>query len=152
MSENLEDKVETENESGGETAVAEEQPPTEQVVEKAETAQPPAKKAAKAKKATAIDEILASIKNMTVLELAELVKTLEAEFGVTAVAPMVATAAAAPVAAAAPDEEKTEFDVILKEIGANKINVIRAVRELTSLGLKESKDGGGCPQASEGRG
>lgn len=147
MSENLEDKVETENESGGETAVAEEQPPAEQVVEEAETAsaaasqpQPPANKANKAKKAKTIDEIMASIKNMTVLELAELVKTLEAEFGVTAAAPMVAAAAAAPVAAAAPDEEKTEFDVILKEIGANKINVIRAVRELTSLGLKESKD------------
>ncbi|MBI2328385.1 MAG: 50S ribosomal protein L7/L12 [Chloroflexi bacterium] len=84
---------------------------------------------------------MTTIKNMTVLELAELVKTLEAEFGVTAAAPMVATAAAAaPVAAAAPAEEKTEFDVILKEIGANKISVIRAVRELTSLGLKESKD------------
>jgi len=127
--------------------VAEEQPPAEQVVEEAETAsaaasqpQPPANKANKAKKAKTIDEIMASIKNMTVLELAELVKTLEAEFGVTAAAPMVAAAAAAPVAAAAPDEEKTEFDVILKEIGANKINVIRAVRELTSLGLKESKD------------
>ncbi len=76
---------------------------------------------------------------MTVLDLAELVKTLETEFGVTAAAPVLA-AAAAPVAAAAPAEEKTEFDVILKEIGANKISVIRAVRELTSLGLKESKD------------
>jgi len=70
------------------------------------------------------------------------VKTLEAEFGVTAAAPVVAaTAAAGPsVEAAAPDEEKTEFDVILKDIGANKISVIRAVRELTTLGLKESKD------------
>ncbi|MFC1977001.1 50S ribosomal protein L7/L12 [Chloroflexota bacterium] len=87
-----------------------------------------------------MDEIMTAIKNMTVLELAELVKTLEGEFGVTAAAPMVATAAAAPVDAAAPAEEKTEFDVILKEIGANKISVIRAVRELTSLGLKESKD------------
>ncbi|MCJ7763594.1 MAG: 50S ribosomal protein L7/L12 [Dehalococcoidales bacterium] len=76
---------------------------------------------------------------MNVLELSDLVKTLEEEFGVTAAAPMMA---AAPAQAAAPaaEEEKTEFDVILKEIGANKINVIRAVRELTVLGLKESKD------------
>jgi large subunit ribosomal protein L7/L12 len=146
MSENLENKVENEPESGGETTVAEEQPPTAQVVEKAEKAdaaasQPPApaKKAEKTKKTKATDEILASIKNMTVLELAELVKTLETEFGVSAAAPVVATTVAA-VEAAAPVEEKTEFDVILKEIGANKISVIRAVRELTSLGLKESKD------------
>ncbi|MFC1988034.1 50S ribosomal protein L7/L12 [Chloroflexota bacterium] len=89
-----------------------------------------------------MDDIMATIKNMTVLELAELVKTLETEFGVSAAAPMVTTAAsAAPTAgAAAPEEEKTEFNVILKTIGANKISVIRAVRELTSLGLKESKD------------
>jgi len=77
---------------------------------------------------------------MTVLELAELVKTLEAEFGVSA-APVAATAVAGPTEApAAVAEEKTEFNVILKEIGANKISVIRAVRELTTLGLKESKD------------
>ena len=82
---------------------------------------------------------MATIKNMTVLELSELVKTLEAEFGVSAAAPVVATAAA-PSEAAAPAEEKTEFKVLLKEIGANKISVIRAVRELTPLGLKESKD------------
>jgi large subunit ribosomal protein L7/L12 len=84
---------------------------------------------------------MATIKNMTVLELAELVKTLETEFGITAAATPVAaptTAAAAPAEAEA--EEKTEFDVILKDFGANKISVIRAVRELTSLGLKESKD------------
>lgn len=148
MSENVEneDKVETEQESGGETTGTAEQPPTEQVEKKAEAAdtaasqpQAPAKKAEKSKKTTTIDEILTSIKNMTVLDLAELVKTLETEFGVTAAAP-VAAAAAAPTEAAAPAEEKTEFDVILKEIGANKISVIRAVRELTSLGLKESKD------------
>ncbi|MFC1991571.1 50S ribosomal protein L7/L12 [Chloroflexota bacterium] len=83
-----------------------------------------------------------TIKNMTVLELAELVKTLETEFGVSASAPAMVVApngggAAAPAEA---EEEKTEFNVILKEIGANKISVIRAVRELTSLGLKESKD------------
>lgn len=99
-------------------------------------------KAAKAKKSGAIDDILTAIKGMSVLELAELVKALETEFGVSAAAP-VAVAAAAPAAgaeAAAPAEEKTEFTVILKEIGANKINVIKAVRELTNLGLKESKD------------
>ncbi|MFH0768547.1 MAG: 50S ribosomal protein L7/L12 [Chloroflexota bacterium] len=87
-----------------------------------------------------MDGIMATIKNMTVLELAELVKALETEFGVTAAAPVVATAAAAPTAGAAPAEEQTEFNVILKDVGANKISVIRAVRELTTLGLKESKD------------
>ncbi len=97
-------------------------------------------KAEKAKKATAIDEIMATIKNMTVLELSELVKALEAEFGVSAAAPVIATAAALTEAAAPPAEEKTEFNVILKDMGANKISVIKAVRELTSLGLKESKD------------
>jgi large subunit ribosomal protein L7/L12 len=98
-------------------------------------------KAPKAKKSGAIDEIMTAIKSMSVLELAELVKALETEFGVSA-APVAVAAAAAPSAeAAAPvAEEKTEFTVILKEIGANKINVIKAVRELTSLGLKESKD------------
>jgi large subunit ribosomal protein L7/L12 len=82
--------------------------------------------------------IIDKIKNMTVLELAELVKAMESEFGVSAAAPVVAAATAA--AAAPAEEEKTEFNVILKEVGANKINVIRAVRELTALGLKESKD------------
>ena len=91
-----------------------------------------------------VDELINSIKGLTVLELAELVKALEKEFGISAAAPV--AIAAAPAAggagapAAAPAEEKTEFTVILKEIGANKINVIKAVRELTSLGLKESKD------------
>ncbi|UCE97716.1 MAG: 50S ribosomal protein L7/L12 [Dehalococcoidia bacterium] len=88
-------------------------------------------------------EIIDKIKNMTVLDLSRLVKALESEFGVTAAAPVaVAATAAAPteVATAAEEEEKTEFNVILKEVGANKINVIRAVRELTALGLKESKD------------
>jgi large subunit ribosomal protein L7/L12 len=89
-----------------------------------------------------IEEIIAQIKTMTVLEVADLVKALEKEFGVSAAAPVAAAApAAAGAAAAAPAaEEKTEFTVILKEIGANKINVIKAVRELTNLGLKESKD------------
>jgi len=87
-----------------------------------------------------VEQVLTIVKGMTMLEAAELVKAFEAEFGVSAAAP-VAVAAAAPAGeAAAPAEEKTEFTVILKEIGANKINVIKAVRELTSLGLKESKD------------
>lgn len=95
------------------------------------------------KKSSAIQDVMAVIKNMTVLELAELVKALEAEFGVSAAVPVVTAAPGAPAAAkaAAPAaEEKTEFTVILKEIGANKISVIKAVRELTNLGLKESKD------------
>ena len=95
----------------------------------------------KAKKPAAIEDIMTSIKNMTVLELSQLIKVLEAEFGVSAAAPAVATTVAAPTEAAAPAaEEKTEFNVILKDIGANKISVIKAVRELTTLGLKESKD------------
>jgi large subunit ribosomal protein L7/L12 len=96
----------------------------------------------KVKTTATVQEIIDKIKNMTVLELADLVKAMESEFGVSAAAPVVATAAAASAeAAAAPaEEEKTEFNVILKEVGANKINVIRAVRELTALGLKESKD------------
>lgn len=143
----LENDVETGDESAEATTETEEQPSAEPEVKKAKASssaadKPPAtaKKADKAKKATAIDDILAAIKSMTVLELSELVKTLETELGVTAAAPMLAVAAAAPTEAAAPEEEQTEFDVMLKEIGANKISVIRAVRELTSLGLKESKD------------
>ena len=94
------------------------------------------------KKSKVIEDIMATVKNMTVLELAELIKALEAEFGVSAAAPVVAAAAAPTLAGAvAPAaEEKTEFSVILKDIGANKISVIRAVRELTTLGLKDSKD------------
>ncbi len=84
-------------------------------------------------------DVVAFIEKMTVLELAELVKELEEKFGVSAAAP-VAVAAAAPAAAAEAAEEKTEFDVILKNAGANKINVIKVVRALTSLGLKEAKD------------
>ena len=89
-----------------------------------------------------IDEIIAQIKSMTVLEVAELVKALEKEFGVSAAAPVAVAAPAATgaAAAAAPAEEKTEFTVVLKEVGAKKIEVIKAVRELTNLGLKESKD------------
>ncbi len=87
------------------------------------------------------DEMITAIKGMTVLELAELVKALETEFGVSAAAPVaMAAAQAGPVEAAAPVEEQTEFTVILTNFGENKINVIKAVRELTSLGLKEAKD------------
>ena len=90
------------------------------------------------------DQILEAIDGMTVLELSELVKAFEERYGVTAAAPM-AMAAAAPAsgggdAAAAPAEEKTEFDAVLTEVGPNKILVIKAVRELTGLGLKEAKD------------
>lgn len=88
------------------------------------------------------NQLIEAIKNMTVLELAELVKALEEEFGVSAAAPVaVAPVAGAPGAAAAPaEEEKTEFDVILAEVGPEKIKVIKVVRELTGLGLKEAKD------------
>jgi large subunit ribosomal protein L7/L12 len=83
-------------------------------------------------------KLIEDVKVLTVLELSELVKALEGEFGVSAAAPM---AAAAPVAAeAAVVEEKTEFDVILLETGANKISVIKVVREITGLGLKEAKE------------
>jgi len=89
------------------------------------------------------EEILAAIKNMTVLELSELVKELEKEFGVSAApiavaAPVAGAASAGAPAAAA--EEKSEFTVTLKTVGENKINVIKAVREVTTLGLKEAKD------------
>ncbi|NLT96880.1 MAG: 50S ribosomal protein L7/L12 [Christensenellaceae bacterium] len=89
-------------------------------------------------------EILEAIEKMTVLELAELIKAIEEKFGVSAAAPVAVAAAGAPAAAAgaaaAAEEEKTEFDVILKEVGAEKIKVIKVVRELTGLGLKEAKD------------
>ncbi len=85
--------------------------------------------------------LIEEVKALTVLELSELVKALEVEFGVSAAAPMAAASAPAAGAAAAPEvEEKTEFDVILKEIGTEKIKVIKVVREITGLGLKEAKD------------
>ena len=84
-------------------------------------------------------QLIADIKAMSVLELSELVKALEEEFGVSAAATAVAVAGPA-TAAAAEVEEKTEFDVILKEVGPEKIKVIKTVRELTGLGLKEAKD------------
>lgn len=82
--------------------------------------------------------LIEEVKALTVLELSEVVKALEEEFGVSASAPM--AAAAAPVAAAAVEEEKTEFDVILASVGQEKIKVIKAVREITGLGLKEAKE------------
>ena len=86
----------------------------------------------------AVAELIEQIDKLTVLELSELVKTLETKYGVSAAAP-VAVAAAPGAAAAAPAAEQTEFDVILSEIGAEKIKVIKAVREVTSLGLTEAK-------------
>jgi len=114
----------------------------EEAVEEKPKAAKASTKATKAKKSSALDDIMAAIKKMNVLELSELVKALEEEFGVTAAAPVAiaAPAGGAPAEAAAEVEEKTEFNVILKDFGANKINVIKAVRELTALGLKESKD------------
>lgn len=93
-----------------------------------------------------VNGIIESIEGLNVLELVELKKTMEEKWGVTAAAPMMMGGFAAPAAAgdgaaaAAPVEEQTEFDVILQEVGANKIQVIKVVRELTNLGLKEAKD------------
>ena len=90
----------------------------------------------------AIDKIVEEIKGLTLLEASELVKKLEETLGVSAAAaaPVVVAGAAGAGAAAAPAEEKTEFNVVLTAIGSNKINVIKAVREVTTLGLKEAKD------------
>ncbi|MBX5443703.1 50S ribosomal protein L7/L12 [Sphaerobacter sp.] len=90
-----------------------------------------------------MEELISTIEQMTVLELSQLVKALEERFGVTAAAPVAVAAApgAAGAAAAAEEaEEKTQFDVVLADVGPNKIQVIKAVRELTNLGLKEAKD------------
>ena len=112
--------------------------------EKKETVKRTAVKTAATKEGKTMtkEELIAAIKNMSVLELSELVKALEAEFGVSAAAPVgvAAPGAAAPAAAAPEAEEKSEFTVVLADVGANKINVIKAVREATGLGLKESKD------------
>ncbi|MGD9117515.1 MAG: 50S ribosomal protein L7/L12 [Dehalococcoidia bacterium] len=83
---------------------------------------------------------MSNIKKMTVLELSELVQALEDEFGVSAAVAVAAPAAGGPAAVAPAAEEQTEFSVVLKDVGANKINVIRAVREMTTLGLKEAKE------------
>ena len=96
------------------------------------------------------EQVVEFISNMTVLELSEFIKELEEKFGVSAAAPAAAMVMAAPAdgGAAAAAEEKTEFDVILKEAGANKIGVIKVVRALTSLGLKEAKEAvEGAPKA-----
>ncbi len=90
-----------------------------------------------AKEENKVNEIMEMVKGMTVLELSDLVKALEEEFGVTAAAP--AAAAAAPAGEAAQEEEKDEFDVILTSAGEKKIQVIKVVREITGLGLKEAK-------------
>jgi large subunit ribosomal protein L7/L12 len=89
-----------------------------------------------------VDTLLEQIKGLTLLEAADLVKKMEEAFGVSAAAaaPVMMAGGAAAGGAAAPAEEKTEFAVVLTEVGANKINVIKAVREVTSLGLKEAKD------------
>ncbi len=127
------------------TAEVKEPPPAKEEEKpkaaKEAVSEPPAPtKKEKVKVSPAIEKIMETIKKMTVLELAELVKALEVEFGVSAAAPVVAAAAPAEAAATPAVEEQTEFSVILTEIGANKINVIKAVREVTTLGLKESKD------------
>ncbi len=87
-----------------------------------------------------VEKLVEEISALTLVEASELKKALEEKFGVTAAAPMMMAGAAPAAADAAPVEEKTEFDVELAEVGANKINVIKAVRELTGLGLKEAKD------------
>jgi large subunit ribosomal protein L7/L12 len=93
-----------------------------------------------ADKALTKDQLIEAIKGMTVLELSEMVKALEEEFGVSAAAPMAMAAAPAAAEAAAPAEEQTAFDVMLTAFGDQKIQVIKVVRALTGLGLKEAKD------------
>jgi len=140
-----EKEAEAAPEAAEEKVKAEEPPPAREEakkpqVAKAEVSAPPAPaKEKRAKKSAAVEEILAAVKKMTVLDLAELVKAMEDEFGVSAAAPVIAAAPAAAAEAPAA-EEQTEFSVILKDMGPNKINVIKAVREVTILGLKESKD------------
>ena len=97
---------------------------------------------AETKEAKKLDNLVEEIKGLSLLEAADLVKRLEEELGVSAAAavPMMAVGAVPGAAGAAPVEEQTEFTVILSEVGPNKINVIKAVREVTSLGLKEAKD------------
>lgn len=128
-----EKNVEAQKEEAGAVAAEE---------EKAHKKRAPAAKKETTKSLTK-DEVIAAIKEMTILELSELVKALEETFGISAAVPMMAApagGAAAGAPAAAPVEEQTEFTVILKEIGPNKISVIKAVREVTTLGLKEAKE------------
>lgn len=86
------------------------------------------------------EELIESIKSLSVLELSELVKALEEEFGVSAAAPVAVAAAPAAGAEAPAEEEQYEFNVTIQDVGANKINVIKVIRELTTLGLREAKD------------
>ena len=86
------------------------------------------------------EDILETISNMSVMDVVELIKDMEEKFGVTAAAPVAVAPGAAPGAEAAPAEEKTEFDVVMSSFGGNKVAVIKAVRALTGLGLKEAKD------------
>jgi large subunit ribosomal protein L7/L12 len=133
------DKVKKATEEAGEkeTAKVEKETAAEKkAAVKEEKAVKPGKKESK----VAVSDMIDALKNMTVLELSQLVKALEEEFGVSAAVPVVAAAGAPAAAEAAVEEEKTEFNVILKEAGANRIAVIKAVRELSGLGLKESKD------------
>jgi large subunit ribosomal protein L7/L12 len=107
------------------------------------TEEPAVEKKVEAKKAApskTIAKILESIEKMTVLEMAELVKALEDKFGVSAAAPMAMMAAPAAGAAAGADEEKTEWDVVLTETGEKKFQVVKVIRQVTDLGLKEAKD------------
>src|SRR3972149_10372203 len=133
VEEKVEEKEEKEDESKEKPKMSEEKKETGKVKEKEKAAV----------KSKSIDEILVAIEKMTVLELSELVKALEEKFKVSAQAVQVAAPAAGGVVSAqggAPAEEKTEFDVQLKSAGAKKIQVIKVVRSITSLGLKEAKD------------
>ena len=124
-------------ETDTQTAEAEDAAPAEKETK------PKATKGGKANVASKIDQTFDLIKEMTILELRDLNKLIEEEFGVTAAAPVAvaaAPAAALGAAVAEAEEEQTEFTVTLKDIGPNKINVIKAVREVTTLGLKEAKD------------
>ncbi len=114
---------------------------TEEVKEKAAEAEsaPKAETKKKAKSGGNVDKILEMVETMTVLELSDLVKALEDKFGVTAAAPMAMMPGVMPAGGAAEAEEKTEFDVILKSVGDQKIQVIKVVRAITSLGLIEAK-------------
>lgn len=149
------EETKTEEEEKEEEAQAKPEPEASEEKEEPKAEKAPAKepkaKEPKAKKPKAtggnsvsgtIEEVLEQIKGMTVVELRDLNKLIEEEFGVTAAAPvaMAAAPAAGAPAAGEPAEEKTEFTVTLKDFGSNKINVIKAVREVTTLGLKEAKD------------
>jgi large subunit ribosomal protein L7/L12 len=127
------EKEETKQE--GVTKANEKPPEKKALVKEDKTA-----KAGRKEQKMAVTDMIEAIKGMTVLELSQLVKALEAEFGVTAAVPVVTAGAPAAAQVPAAEEEKTEFNVILKDAGANRIAVIKAVRELSSLGLKESKD------------